>query len=49
MRKSRSERIAFTCSAVLLLALLVPTGAYAQFGGLFSAISEPSPDPSAEH
>jgi hypothetical protein len=38
MRKSRSERIAFTCSAVLLLALLVPTGAYAQFGGLFSAI-----------
>ena len=38
MRKSRSERIAFTCSAILLLALLVPTGAYAQFGGLFSAI-----------
>ena len=38
MRRSRSERIAFTCSAVLLLALLVPTGAYAQFGGLFSAI-----------
>ena len=38
MRKLRSERIAFTCSAFLLLALLVPTGAYAQFGGLFSAI-----------
>ena len=38
MRKTRSERIAFTCSAILLLALLVPTGAYAQFGGLFSAI-----------
>ncbi len=38
MKKLRSERIAFTCSAVLLLALLVPTGAYAQFGGLFSAI-----------
>lgn len=38
MRKARSERIAFTCSAILLLALLAPTGAYAQFGGLFSAI-----------
>src|SRR6185437_10299617 len=38
MKKLRSERIAFTCSAFLLLALLVPTGAYAQFGGLFSAI-----------
>ena len=38
MRKPRSERIAFTCSVILLLALLVPTGAYAQFGGLFSAI-----------
>ena len=38
MRKLRSERIAFTCSAFLLLALLVPTGAYAQFGELFSAI-----------
>ena len=38
MRKLRSERIAFTCSAILLLALLVPTGAYAQFGGVFSAI-----------
>ena len=38
MRKLHSERIAFICSAVLLLALLVPTGAYAQFGGLFSAI-----------
>ena len=38
MRKTRSERIAFICSAVLLLALLAPTGAYAQFGGLFSAI-----------
>ena len=38
MRKARSERIAFICSAILLLALLVPTGAYAQFGELFSAI-----------
>ncbi len=38
MRNARSERIAFTCSAILLLALLVPTDAYAQFGGLFSAI-----------
>ncbi|HKR28000.1 MAG TPA: hypothetical protein VJS11_11105 [Acidobacteriaceae bacterium] len=38
MRKPRSERIAFTCSAALLLVLFVPTGAYAQFGGLFSAI-----------
>lgn len=38
MRKARSERIAITCSAILLLAILVPTGAYAQFGGLFSAI-----------
>ena len=38
MKKTRSERIAFTCSAILLLALIVPTGAYAQFGGLFSAI-----------
>ena len=38
MRKPRSERTAFTCSAILLLALLVPTGAYAQFGGVFSAI-----------
>ena len=38
MRRARSERIAFNCSAILLLALLVPTGAYAQFGGLFSAI-----------
>jgi hypothetical protein len=34
----RSERVAFACSAILLLVLLVPTGAYAQFGGLFSAI-----------
>ena len=34
----RSERVAFTCSAALLLSLLIPTGAYAQFGGLFSAI-----------
>ena len=40
MRKLRSERIAFSCSAILLLALFVPTGAYAQFGGLFSAILE---------
>lgn len=38
MRKPPAERIAFTCSAILLLALLVPTAAYAQFGGLFSAI-----------
>ena len=38
MKKLRSERIAFACSGILLLALLVPTGAYAQFGGLFSAI-----------
>lgn len=37
MRKPRSERIVFMGSAVLLLALLVPTGAYAQFGGFFSA------------
>ena len=37
-RPRRSERIAFTCSAILLLTLLIPTGAYAQFGGLFSAI-----------
>src|SRR5579863_6558018 len=34
----RPDRIAFTLSSVLLLALLVPTGAYAQFGGIFSAI-----------
>jgi hypothetical protein len=32
------DNIAFTLSSVLLLALLVPTGAYAQFGGIFSAI-----------
>lgn len=38
MKKLRSERIAFACSGILLLALLVPTGAYAQIGGLFSAI-----------
>jgi len=38
MRKLRSDRIAFTCSAIVLLVLLAPTGAYAQFGGLFSAI-----------
>ena len=38
MRKLRSERISFTCSAIVLLVLLAPTGAYAQFGGLFSAI-----------
>jgi hypothetical protein len=38
MKKLRSERIAFACSGILLLALLVPTGAHAQFGGLFSAI-----------
>ncbi|MDR5729526.1 MAG: hypothetical protein RB191_19090 [Terriglobia bacterium] len=38
MRKLHSERIAFICSAVLFLALFAPTGAYAQFGGLFSAI-----------
>ncbi|MGH9607977.1 MAG: hypothetical protein ACRD3N_20000 [Terracidiphilus sp.] len=37
-RLQRSERIAFTSSVVLLMVLLVPTGAYAQFGGLFSAI-----------
>jgi hypothetical protein len=34
----RSGRIAFMSSVVLLIVLLVPTGAYAQFGGLFSAI-----------
>jgi hypothetical protein len=34
----RPDRIAFTLSSVLLLALLVPMGAYAQFGGIFSAI-----------
>ena len=45
MRKARSERIAITCSAILLLALLVPTGAYAQFGGLFSAILGTITDP----
>jgi len=38
MKKSRSEGIAFTCSALLLMVLLAPTSAYAQFGGLFSAI-----------
>ena len=38
MKKLRSERIAFTSSVILLLVLLVPTGGYAQFGGLFSAI-----------
>ncbi|MGB6134651.1 MAG: hypothetical protein WBG54_22935 [Acidobacteriaceae bacterium] len=38
MKKLRSERISFACSGILLLALLVPTGVYAQFGGLFSAI-----------
>jgi hypothetical protein len=37
-RFERAERIGFTCSAILLLVLVVPTGAYAQFGGLFSAI-----------
>ena len=26
------------CSSVLVLTLLIPTGAYAQFGGIFSAI-----------
>ena len=36
--KSQPDKIAFTLSSVLLLALLVPTGAYAQFGGIFSAI-----------
>jgi hypothetical protein len=34
----RTDYMAFTFSSVLLLALLVPTGAYAQFGGIFSAI-----------
>jgi hypothetical protein len=34
----RSDRIAFTLSSVLFWALLAPTGAYAQFGGIFSAI-----------
>ena len=38
MKILRSERIAVTCSTIVLLALLIPTGAYAQFGGLFSAI-----------
>jgi hypothetical protein len=32
------NRAAFRCSAVLLLVLFVPCGAYAQFGGIFSAI-----------
>lgn len=34
----RLDRIAFTLSSILLLTLLVPMGAYAQFGGIFSAI-----------
>lgn len=34
----RSERIAFTCSVVILLCLAAPTVASAQFGGIFSAI-----------
>jgi hypothetical protein len=34
----RSERLAFAGSVILLVVLLVPTGAYAQLGGLFSAI-----------
>jgi hypothetical protein len=36
--KPRLDRIAFTCSSVLVLMLLIPTAAYAQFGGIFSAI-----------
>jgi hypothetical protein len=36
--KPRQDRIAFTCSSLLVLTLLIPTGAYAQFGGIFSAI-----------
>jgi hypothetical protein len=38
MRPRRSECVALSCSAIVLLVLLIPTGAYAQFGGLFSAI-----------
>ena len=34
----RPDKIAFMLSSVLLLTLLVPTGAYGQFGGIFSAI-----------
>jgi hypothetical protein len=34
----RSERIAFTCSVVILLCLAAPTVVSAQFGGIFSAI-----------
>jgi len=34
----RPDRIAFTLSFVLFLALLAPMGAYPQFGGIFSAI-----------
>jgi hypothetical protein len=36
--KPRPDRIAFICSSVLVLMLLIPTGADAQFGGIFSAI-----------
>jgi hypothetical protein len=36
--KSRSDNIAFTLCFGLLLTFLVPTCAYAQFGGIFSAI-----------
>jgi hypothetical protein len=34
----RVDRLAFGGSTVLLLVLLLPTGAYGQFGGIFSAI-----------
>jgi hypothetical protein len=36
--RPRPDRIAFAFSSIVLLALLVPSGAYAQFGGIFSAI-----------
>ena len=36
--KPRPDNIAFTLTSVLLMTLLVPIGAYAQFGGIFSAI-----------
>lgn len=34
----QNNRLAFGCSTVVLFLLLVPCGAYAQFGGIFSAI-----------
>jgi len=38
MKRERAKRLAFTGCSIFLIALLTANGAYAQFGGIFSAI-----------